>query len=134
MLDYLERLRTNGTLLQLLSHYAMLAAPDRAIWQDRLMAQEGIEPREITKLHGELIAFGWIEQNTDYSQVSKPRAISGCYRVTLAGLRALQQIQMPEANSELDDSEEVAEVRSPTKKLKRKRGEIAAPEPVGSPS
>jgi hypothetical protein len=84
MFDELDRLRETPALFALLSHYAALAAPDRQAWQDRA-AIDGCEGRALTKLHGELIAYGWLELNID--------AGSACYRVTPAGLRALKQVR-----------------------------------------
>ena len=41
----------------------------REVWQDRLMEMEGAAAKELTQLHGELIAFAWIEQNTGNTAV-----------------------------------------------------------------
>ena len=90
MSDELDRLRTKPALLQLLTHYAELGTVCRETWQDRLMAMDGVESPEITKFHGELIAFSWIEQNTGNCPGIRAGTIPGCYRVTLAGLRALK--------------------------------------------
>jgi hypothetical protein len=117
MSDEVDRLRTKPALLQLLTHYADLAAPSRETWQDRLMTMDGMEPAEMSKLHGELIAFSWVEQNTGNILVVRVGAVPGCYRVTLAGLRAVQQIQSPEADVE----QEWVEEKPFLKKLKRKR-------------
>jgi hypothetical protein len=72
MFDDLERLRTKTHLFQLLLHYADLAAPSREVWQDRVMAIEGQATAEMSKLHGELVAFNWIEQNTGNSPAFAP--------------------------------------------------------------
>ena len=64
MLDDLDRLRNNPRLLQLCKHYADLGKLDREAWQNRLMEMAEVGPRDMVRLHGELIAFGWIEQNT----------------------------------------------------------------------
>jgi hypothetical protein len=106
MFDDLERLRTKTHLLQLLMHYADLAAPDREAWQDRVMVMEGLGTAEISKLHGELIAFNWIAQNTGNSPGTCAGVVPACYRVTLAGLRAVQAIQSPEAAELPEISEE----------------------------
>ena len=130
MSDELERLRTKNNLLQLLTHYLQLAKPDRTVWQDRLMAMDGVESPELSKLHGELIAFGWIEQNTGNTPVLRAGAVPGCYRVTLAGLRAVQQIQAPEGAVE----PEIVEEKPMLKKLKRRHEKSKEPELVGSPA
>jgi hypothetical protein len=123
--DELDRLKAKPNLLQLLTHYADLGALSREEWQDRLMAMEGVEAPEMSKLHGDLIAFQWIEQNTGNFSVLRAGAVPGCYRATLGGLRAVQQIQAPEAVVEL----EIVEEKPILKKFKRKRRE---PELVGS--
>ena len=47
-----------------------------------------VEPPELVKLHGHLIAFGWIELNVGQ--------VPTCYRITLAGQRAMRQVQVQE--------------------------------------
>ena len=101
MLDDLDRLRSNPTLLTLLVHYADLAGDNRATWQDRVMEMEGVEPSTLVKLHGDLIAFGWIEQNTGQTPVLKPGTVAACYRVTAQGLRAIKQVETIEDLSEV---------------------------------
>jgi hypothetical protein len=117
MSDEIDRLSEKASLLQLLSHYAELGAPNRETWQDRLMSLEGVEPPEMTKLHGELLAFAWIEQNTGNCPGIRTGTIPGCYRVTLAGLRAIKQVQSPEADAE----PEIVEEKPFPKRLKKKR-------------
>lgn len=78
------------------------------------MVMEGVESPELSKLHGDLIAFNWIEQNTGNFSVIRAGEVPACYRVTMAGLRAIQQIQAPE----LDEMEPVVV------KVKRKRREL----------
>jgi hypothetical protein len=84
MLDEFERLRIDPFLLKLLGHYARLAEPDREVWQDRLMTLDGVEASEMTKLHGDLLTFGWIEWGQNGKRPS------ACYRVTCDGLRAFR--------------------------------------------
>ncbi len=55
------------------------------IWQGRLMVMEGVERPQLVKLHGMLIAFTWVEQNTG--------EIPCCYRITSAGLRAMRRVK-----------------------------------------
>ena len=64
MFELSARLRENAHLLALLTHYAHLGSEDRTVWQNRLMRMDGVEPQQLTVLHGELIAFDGIEQNT----------------------------------------------------------------------
>jgi hypothetical protein len=92
MLDDLDRLRHNPHLLQLLSHYAELGEKSPETWQTRLMEMAEVEPRHLVKLHGELIAFGWVEQNTGQ--------VPTCYRITLAGLRASRKVRVQETEED----------------------------------
>jgi hypothetical protein len=93
MFDEMERLRDVKGLRDLLEHYRRLAAPDRQAWQDRLPQLEGVEPHELVKYHGELLAYGWLEQNTGATPPAARGAAPACYRVTAAGLRALKQLE-----------------------------------------
>src|SRR5262245_27393295 len=91
MFDEFEHLCETPALLRLLCHYAEAGRINRETWQDRVMELEGLSPREMIRLHGELIAFGWIEQNTGATPVLKAGVAAGCYRVTAAGLRTFKE-------------------------------------------
>ncbi len=64
---------------------AHLGAENREVRQGRLMVMEGVKPPQLVKLHGQLIAFTWVEQNTG--------EIPCCYRITSAGLRAMRRVK-----------------------------------------
>jgi hypothetical protein len=98
MFNELERLREDGDLFSLLSHYAELAAPDRQAWQDRRMRHGEVPPRALTSMHGELIANGWVEQNTGLTPVLRHDEAPACYRITPAGMRALKQVKAGEVD------------------------------------
>jgi hypothetical protein len=89
--EELEPLRVLDGLCDLLRHYADLGKPDRQVWQDRVMDLNGMVGRELVRLHGELIAQGWIEQNTGNTPVLRKGEAPACYRITRPGLRALEQ-------------------------------------------
>jgi hypothetical protein len=93
MFDELERLDQDEHLLALLAHYARAGGADREAWQDRVMAMEGVRPEDLVKLHGELLAYEWIEPNTAAIPVPRTGGVPLCYRATAAGLRAFQQGQ-----------------------------------------
>jgi hypothetical protein len=95
MFNEMDRLEESPALFELLTHYAGLAAPDRQAWQDRRMGEAG-RVRETTGLHGELIAYGWLEQNTGATPALRAGEVPSCYRVTPAGLRALKQLRAAE--------------------------------------
>jgi hypothetical protein len=106
MFDESRRLQENSHLLALLSHYAQQGTADRATWRDRLMQMDGVEPRQLSTLHGDLIAFDWLEQNIGGS-------LSACYRITLSGLREYGKFHGVEIN---EKSPEAQEKRFPRKK------------------
>ena len=118
MFDESQRLRENSHLLALLSHYAQQGTEDRATWRDRLMQMEGIESKELSRLHGELIAFEWIEQNTGQASV-KDGVISNCYRITLNGLREYCRLQDVEINENSPEAQEKKVPRFPRKKKQK---------------
>ncbi len=91
MFDELDRLGDDENLFALLAHYARLGAADREAWQDRLMQMDGARAEELVRLHGELIAYDWVEQNTGAVSAARAGAVPQCYRVTPAGLRAFRQ-------------------------------------------
>jgi hypothetical protein len=126
MLDESQRLRENPHLLALLSHYAQQGTEDRAIWRDRLMRMEGVEPKQLSFLHGEMIAFEWIEQNTGQASAFKDCVISACYRITLNGLREYGRLQGVEINEKSPEAQE-KKVPSFPRKKKRKSDSPEAP-------
>ena len=93
MFDEMQRLRQLKPLHNLLCHYQELCASDRQAWQDRLPELPGVEARDLVRLHGELLAYGWIEQNTGAGPTPRGDCVPACYRVTAAGLRALRQVR-----------------------------------------
>ena len=89
MFDELERLGEDEHLFALLAHYA--GAADGEAWQDRVMALDGARPEDLVRLHGELLAYEWIELNTAPVLTPPPGTVPRCYRATAAGLKALRQ-------------------------------------------
>jgi hypothetical protein len=96
MFDELERLRDTPELFALLGHYAELTRPDRQAWHDRRMDLDGCEAKQLTRLHGELIAYGWLEQNTGVVPAARKGEAPGCYRATRTGIKALEQVRSGE--------------------------------------
>jgi hypothetical protein len=91
MLDEIERLRQTRELYALLEHYQDRADPDRQAWQDRVLEMEGVAPRDLIGLYGELLAYGWLEQNTGVTALPRVGAALASYRISPAGIRALRQ-------------------------------------------
>jgi hypothetical protein len=96
---------------------------DREAWQDRRMDLEGVEPRELVRRHGQLLARGWVEQNTGATPVLKPGAVAARYRVTAAGLRALRQAHNgdPEEDDRLADAGAAGAGRPEPRRARRAR-------------
>jgi hypothetical protein len=105
MLHEIDRLRNTPHLHELLGYYA-----NREAWTKRLMQMEGVEPKELVTLHGELIAFEWAELNTGQTP--------NCYRITRAGRQALEQVQ---ASEETKPESSLPEKKSPSKVSRPKR-------------
>jgi hypothetical protein len=89
--EEIERLHESASLHGLLSHYVEAGAADREAWQDRRMQLDGTRAEELVRLHGELIAHGWVEQNTGVTPELGRGGVPCCYRATPAGRSALKQ-------------------------------------------
>ncbi len=136
MFDDLDRLRGDDALQRLLGHYVEAGAAQAEAWQDRVMEMEGVEPKGLTRLHGELIAFGWVEQNTGQTSAVRPGVAAGCYRATRDGARALKLVQRRPTvadNLERDGAEPETvekESRPRPKKHRAKQVSSATQEPL----
>ena len=126
MFDFSVRLRENAHLLALLSHYARLGSEDRTAWRDRLMQMDEVESSQLTVLHGELIAFDGIEQNTGHAVLLPDGTLSACYRVTQNGLREFRRLHGIEAAAEQPEPAEKPQPRS-RKKKEQTASSIVAP-------
>jgi len=70
----------------------------------------------MTALHGELIAFDGIEQNTGHAVLLPDGTLSACYRVTQHGLREFRRLHGVEAVDEHTEPAEKPQQRFPRKK------------------
>ena len=127
MFDLSMRLRENAHLLSLLSHYARLGAEDRTTWRDRLMRMDGVGTEQLTTLHGELIAFDGIEQNTGHAVLLPDGTLSACYRVTQQGLREFRRLHGVEVADE-----QLEPVEKPPQRFTRKKKEPVASDAVAA--
>ena len=130
MFDDAQRLRDNPRLFELLSLYAKLGAADRHVWQDRLMQMDGIESKELSRFHGELIVSDWIEQNTGQVAPVKDGVVTACYRITLNGLREIQRIQGVEIAVAVSETPEKPRYSFPRKKKSQQQSDSVDGEPV----
>ena len=95
------------------------------------MQMEGVEPKQLSALHGELIVFDWIEQNTGQAIMLKDGRLSACYRITPYGLREFYRIQGMEYQEKPKETPEKTAPRFPRKK-KQKADSPETPVGVGS--
>ena len=87
-------------LLQLYAN-AGLANPDA--WQLRIMTLDGADDRRLSRLHGRLIAAGWIEFNVAAARAKSE--MMRCYRITAAGRRALRRAHLDKDDEGMDAAE-----------------------------
>jgi hypothetical protein len=134
MFDELEILRDSADLQRLLDHYIEACAADRECWQDRRMEMEGVEPRDLIKLHGLLIAFGWLEQNVGHMPIIRAGAVPCCYRVTATGVRIAKIVRsgVPDEAEMLVASGEEEAIPKQRKPKAKKSATAVVEEPVGS--
>jgi hypothetical protein len=59
---------------------------------------EGVPAPALARLHGELIAFGWLEMNLGAPPVMRSGVVPQCYRATAAGRRALREVKAGESD------------------------------------
>jgi len=128
MSDLSVRLRDNPHLLSLLSQYARLGSEDRTAWRDRVMRMDGVAPEHLTALHGELIAFDGIEQNTGHAVLGPDGALSACYRITQNGLREFRRLH----GVEVADEPPAEPTDRPQSRFPRKKKERPASEAVAA--
>ena len=102
--DELDRLRQDPRLVELLAHYAGLEPLN--------VHPRGAEPRwmgstraELSRLHGELIAFDWIEQNPSRASPTLGTVQVGIYRITPQGVRDLCQVKGIEVTDRVEEPE-----------------------------
>jgi hypothetical protein len=72
------------------------------------MQMEGVPPQELVRLHGELLAHEWLEQNTGVVVRLAPGAVPCCYRATRTGHRALAAATRPREEEEFAGATEAA--------------------------
>jgi hypothetical protein len=96
MSDDLAQLRTDEKLRRLLDYYAEPGLIDREAWQDRVMELDTVSHADLVRMHGELLAHEWIEPNVGVLPALRAGTVPQCYRVTVAGLRALKRSRLPD--------------------------------------
>jgi len=89
------------------------------------MELEGTDDKHLTTLHGELIAFDWIEQNTGHA-IYKDGRLSACYRITQQGFRAFRRLHGIVVAEEFSEPAEAPQPRLPRKKKDKNESRTAA--------
>lgn len=92
----LDTMSPSAPLRGLLARYRDVgeASPD-VPWHDRVMELAGIGPEELSKLHGILLAKGWLETRVDREALATPGRLRACYRATREGIAALRAAESP---------------------------------------
>jgi hypothetical protein len=75
----------------LLDHYRCEAGDDRDKWVDRVMAWPDSTAKDLTRLHGSLLAVAWVEMNLAPAGAPGTGRVAECYRLTPAGRQALKR-------------------------------------------
>jgi hypothetical protein len=96
-----DLLRDDELLRELLRRYRELKVHQpQAEWHDRVMDHEGLEAEQLCRLHGLLLANGWIETRVYADAFATPGRLAQCYRATPEGARALIRADNPFADAE----------------------------------
>ena len=80
------------------------------------MQMEGVEAKELSALHGSLMAFDWIEQNTGQALMLANGTLSACYRITLNGLREYGRFHGVKIEAKVPETAEKKGPKFPRKK------------------
>jgi hypothetical protein len=89
-----ELLLEDAPLRDLLAWYGDLhaARPDAA-WHDRRAELPHVDAAGLSRLHGDLIAFGWIDIRISPEALATPGEIRSACQITREGIRALKQTE-----------------------------------------
>ncbi|HVJ82648.1 MAG TPA: hypothetical protein VNC50_16385 [Planctomycetia bacterium] len=94
MLGSLELLVEEPPLRELLAWYGDLrAAKPDAAWHDRRAELPHVDAAALSRLHGDLMAFGWIDVRIAPDALETPGEIRSAYQITREGIRALRQTE-----------------------------------------
>lgn len=99
-----DSLRTEPGLLELLLRYgARHKESPQTEWHDRVMELDGADGPRLAKLHGLLLAAGWIETRVHGESFRTPGRLEACYRITPEGLTALRSSASGQGEPASDD-------------------------------
>jgi hypothetical protein len=104
--DALAYLAATPAARTLLGAYHGSAPQPAATWSPRLFEIDGIEPTQLSALHGRLIAFGYLDVDVTDA------AIGVRYQVTTAGRHVLAQPSSASSTESVDTAGTPAETAS----------------------
>jgi hypothetical protein len=93
MLGSLEPISEDGPIRQLLCLYRRMKEKTPADeWHDRLSDMPGVEPKELARHYGLLLANGWMDVRIGQESLTAS-GVKQAYRITRDGLKALQRTE-----------------------------------------
>jgi hypothetical protein len=122
MSEELDLLLASAGLAELLAHYGRLAEIDRDVWHPRLNELAGSGSRELSQMHGELIAYGWIDLAVYRYGGETGSQRTGGYRITPDGRRALREAKVDLAPSSVDSTNITPEGPAEGRRSRKKAG------------
>jgi hypothetical protein len=94
MLGSLEPLCEDGPVRQLLSIYRRMKEKVPADeWYDRLTEMPGVEPTDLSRHYGLLLANGWLDVRIAKESLRSGGGVKQAYQITRDGLKALQRTE-----------------------------------------
>lgn len=104
-------LQSNSPLRELLEQYRQkqFERPD-AEWHDRVMELGTLTTTELSKLHGLLLANGWVDTRVTADAFATAGKLADCYKVTRDGLTALRRADLPFVDGDDPESDPAAEM------------------------
>lgn len=94
MLGASDVLRENLRLRRLLLHYEETYRRQvDAEWLDRLMELDGTDGEELSRLHGLLLAHGWLDSRVHHQAFDLPGQVRACYQITREGRHMLRFLE-----------------------------------------
>jgi len=94
MLGTLEPISEDGPTRQLLCVYRRMKERTPADeWHDRVSEFPGVEPKELSRHYGVLLANGWIDVRIAQDSLPASGGVKQAYRITRDGLKALQRTE-----------------------------------------
>lgn len=94
MLGSLEPLSEDGPVRQILTLYRrMKEKVPTDDWHDRLTELPGVEPKELSRHYGLLLANGWLDVRIAKESLTSGAGVKQAYQITRDGLRALERTE-----------------------------------------